>query len=111
MPKIQVIETTKLPTGTARFQDTIPALKEAYLAKVTAGKVVHTPNYSSIVNHGDGYTTITTTSVWNNSSDLEEFKNFVHSNYSAARAEYYHSVCKGHEGKNVGTIYTETEID
>lgn len=109
MPRIQVVEIAKLPTGTARFQETVPALKNAYLAKVAEGKVTHLPQ--TIVNSGDGYTTTTTTSIWNNNADFQSFKNWVISNYGFLRSEYYYSVSKGHENKDVGANTTETEID
>jgi len=108
MPKIRVTEVAKLPTGTARFQDTVPALKAAFLAKVSEGKVTSVPNWNTAATE-DGYTTTTTVSVWNNSTDYEAFKNWVISNYNLAKSEYYHSVCKGHEGKNVGAIVTEQQ--
>ena len=108
MPKIRVTEVAKLPTGTARFQDTVPALKVAFLAKVSEGKVTGLPNWNTAVTEG-GYTTITTVSIWNNSTDYQAFKNWVISNYGAARQEYYYSIGKGHEGKNVGAITTEQE--
>lgn len=108
MPKIRVTEVAKLPTGTARFQDTVPALKAAFLAKVSEGKVTSVPNWNTAATE-DGYTTTTTVSIWNNSTDYEAFKNWVISNYGAARQEYYYSVCKGHEGKNVGAIVTEQQ--
>lgn len=108
MPKIRVTEVVKVPAGTARFQDTVPALKNAYLAKVSEGKVTSIPNYSTTITE-DGYTTSTTISIWNNRADYEAFKNWGISNYGAAKSEYYFSVCKGHEGKNVGTVTTEQE--
>jgi hypothetical protein len=108
MPKIRVTEVAKLPTGTARFQETVPALKAAYLAKVSEGKVTHVPNWNTAATE-DGYTTTTTVSIWNNSTDYETFKNYVSSNYGAARQEYYYSIGKGHEGKNVGAIVTEQQ--
>lgn len=105
---MRITEVAKLPTGTARFQDTVPALKTAFLAKVSEGKVIAVPNWNTTVTE-DGYTTITTVSVWNDSTDYQAFKNYVISNYGAARQEYYYSVSKGHEGKNVGAITTEQE--
>lgn len=111
MPKIRVTEVTKLPTGTARFPDVTPSLKEAYLAKVAEGKVTHIPNYSSTVDHGDGYTTTTTTSIWNNRSDYEAFKSWVDSNYRCAKTEYYYSIQREHDTVKLSQVITETEED
>ena len=107
MPKMRVTEVAKLPTGTPRFQETVPALKAAYLAKVSEGKVTHVPNQDTVTTEA-GYTTITTVSIWNDSTDYETFKNYVTSNYGAARQEYYYSVCKGHAA-GVGAITTEQQ--
>lgn len=106
MPKIRVKEIIKIPTGTPRFQETVPALKNAFLAKVSEGKVTHLPQ--EIVDHGDGYSTITTTSIWNNQNDYNIFKNWVIENYHLAKSEYYYSIGVGHPGK-VSQIITETE--
>lgn len=109
MPKIRVKEIAKIPTGTPRFQDTVPALRNAFLAKKAEGKVTHLPQ--EWVDHGDGFTTITTTSIWNNVNDYEAFKNWAIENYHHAKSEYYYAVRNLANGKGVTTAVTETEED
>lgn len=110
MPKMRVTEINKLPTGTARFPDVTPALKEAYLAKVAEGKVTHLPQ--TVINHGDGYTTTTTVSVWNNKSDWETFKTWAETNFRLAKSEYYFAIHKEHHAiTTLSQQITESEED
>lgn len=89
MPKIRTVTTVTLPTGTPPFPETQPSLKNAFLAKVAEGKVIHPSQ--SWVNHSYGWTTTTNTNIWNNRSDYEAFKNFFEINYRMLQDEYYHS--------------------
>ena len=107
MPKMRITEVATLPTGCARFQDTVPELKNAFLAKVAEGKVVSLPNWSTVTS-ADGFTTTTTVSVWNDKADFETFKNWVLANYSTLRAEYYYEVFKNQDSKAT-VITTEQE--
>ena len=107
MPKIRVTEVVKLPTGTPRFPDVIPALKEALQVKIAEGKVTLLPQ--TWVNE-NGYTTTTTVNLWNNKSDYEAFRNWVVENYTLARTEYYYYAGMGHEGKTSYKV-TVTEED
>jgi hypothetical protein len=109
MPKYRVTFVTKLPTGTPRFSDATPAVKEAYLAKVAEGKVI--PQPGSYVNHGDGYTTTTTINVWNNKSDYESFKSWFDSNYTFENTEYYYSIQREHDTVQLSQVTTATEED
>ena len=105
MPKIRVTEVVKMPTGTARFPDVTPAVKEALQVKIAEGKVVLSPT-QTVVNE-DGYTTTTTVNVWNNRSDYESFKNWFAENYTLAKNEYYYYASLGHSEYSYS--YTETE--
>jgi len=109
MPKIRVTEVIKLPTGTPRFQDTVPAIAVAYQAKVTEGKVTRVP--STWVNHPDGCTTTTTTSIWNSMSDYEVFRDDFQNNYTCLQAEYYYSITShpDNRGKNLTKTITITD--
>lgn len=107
MPKIRVTEVAKLPTGTARFQETAPALKAAFLSKVAEGKVAIIPNWNTTVTE-NGYTTTITECLWNNKDDYEQFKNWAISNYHLLKSEYYYSIFKDHNGKT-SVITTEQE--
>lgn len=90
MPRLKVTEIVKLPTGTARFPEVTPALKTAYAAKVAEGKV--TPVPQSIIDHGDGYTTTTTASIWINEAEYQAFRNYHDTNFKFARDEYYNAI-------------------
>jgi hypothetical protein len=74
---------------------------------VSEGKVTHLPQ--EIVDHGDGYTTTTTTTIWNNQNDYNTFKDWAIANYHLLKSEYYYSIGIGHAGKGVAQVVTETE--
>lgn len=104
---MRITEVATLPEGCARFQDTVPELKNAFLVKVAEGKVVSVPNWSTVTT-AEGFTTTTTVSVWNNKADYEAFKNYVIANYSTLKAEYYYEVFKNQDSK-ASVITTEQE--
>ena len=93
---MRITEVATLPEGCARFQDTVPELKNAFLVKVAEGKVVSLPNWSTVTS-AEGFTTTTTVSVWNDKADYETFKNWVIANYSTLKAEYYYEVFRFHD--------------
>jgi hypothetical protein len=88
MPKIRTVSTVTLPKGSPRFPDVTPALKEALQVKIAQGKATLLPQ--TVVDHSNGWTTTTTTNIWNNKSDYEAFKNFFESTYRMLQDEYYH---------------------
>ncbi|NDB57959.1 hypothetical protein EB001_05890 [bacterium] len=108
MPKYRVTEVIKLPIGTPRFQETIPALVTAYQTNVDAGKVTRVP--STWVD-ADGYRTTTTSSIWNRLDEYETFKTFVLDNYTCLQAEYYYSITShpDHRDNNLTKTTTVTE--
>ena len=84
--RTRMTETVKLPVGLARYQDTQPAILSRFAELRGQGKATITKNE---VDHGDGYRTITTIVIWLDDVARVEFIDYVTSNFTALKAEYY----------------------